>query len=719
VANDKDIIEEADHDFELAVEAESDNRNWFLEDLRFGRLGEQWPDDIAKDRHADGRPCLTLNHMPAFIRQVVNDCRQNKPAIKVAPVDSGGDIKTAKVFDGIIRNIEQESRADIAYDTAVEFAASGGFGYFRIDIDYAHDDTFDLDIRIERVSNPLAVYGDPASQAADSSDWNNAFIVESISKETFEAMYPDAEPVDFKSGDYAKVNPHWRDGEDVIRAEYWKRKEVQANLLQLSNGEVIKEDIYAKNKDLFDSLGVTVQQQRPVRSWKVCQYIMTGAEVLETNEWASKYIPIVPVYGEELNIEGKRYFRSLIRDAKDAQRMHNYWESVSTELAALQPRVPFTGPKGIFDVDKRWKTANKRSHAYLEFDPKFVATPPQRQVLDSGPAISAIAESKRSVDSMKAIMGLYNASLGERSNETSGVAINSRKVEGEVSTFHFPDNLARAIGHGGRILLDLIPQVYSPGRIVRTLGQDGAARPIQVGNPAERPPGPQLGPQMPGQPTQPQGQEPSPMATPESQDNMTPAIYYLGAGKYDLTVKSGPSFTTRRQEAAAEMTELIRAFPDAAPIIGDILVENLDWPGADKIAERLRSMLPAQAGGGPPPEMVEMIEKGKEELQRLGEENQKLKADSANKQAELQIKQVEAQGDLQIKQAELEIKRVELEMKRAELAMKGQEMRMNLQHAEQDLNLRSRESDLNASNAEREFALKKQIASQPKAKKAN
>jgi hypothetical protein len=623
--SDDELLKKADVLFKRGLEAIHDNHERYEADYRFARLAEQWDESLQKIRRDEERPCLTNNHLPSFIRQVVNDCRQNKPSIKVSPVDSGADPKTAEVFDGVIRNIEQESQADIAYDTAVDCAASGGFGYFRINIDYAHDDTFDMDLRIERIVNPLTVIPDPFSTAGDSSDWNNAFIIDSMSCEEFEQAYPDAEKVDWKGGDFQELPEHWRDGEDIIRAEWWHRKEVTAELLMISNGQqnqAIRKELYERDRAmLFDPFGFEVKEQRSVKSWKVCQYVMTGAEILEKKEWAGKFIPIIPVYGEELNLKGKRYFLSLIHNAKDAQRYHNYMRSMSAELTALAPRAPYIGEDGAFDVDPNWSHAHKTSVPYLKY--KKGLQPPQRQPMDIGSAMGVLAEAKLAIDDMKSILGLYDASLGARSNETSGKAINARKVEGEVSTFHFPDNLARAVAHGGRILLDLIPLVYSPGRIVRTLGLDGTAKPVQVGDPGK----PAL-----NQPTQGGEEQPAEGVT---------EVYYLGRGKYDLAVKAGPSFTTRRQEAAMEMTELIRAYPQAAPVIGDLLVKNLDWPGADEIAKRMKALVPVQAGASP--EVTKMIEEGKKIIAELQKRVQELEANGQNEAKKLVIEAYNAQ----------------------------------------------------------------------------
>ena len=322
---DDDIIEEAKAAFERCDENESDNRENALADLKFGRMGEQWEEVDKEQRRQEGRPSLTVNKCIQFIRQIVNDARLNKPSIKVHPVDDKGDPETAEILNGIIRNIEVQSKADIAYDTAIDSAVSNGFGYFRIDIEYARDDSFEQDIVINRIANPFTVYGDPASTAADSSDWNVAFVTEIMRKDLFEAEYPDAEAVDWEALRADDNTRLWFESDGVRLAEYWVRDEVTRTLLRLSSGEVMYEDDFAPNQEFFAQAGITVEADRQVPSHKVVQHLITGAEVLETTEWVGRYIPIVPVYGDEVNVEGRRYFQSLIHFAKDSQRMYNYW----------------------------------------------------------------------------------------------------------------------------------------------------------------------------------------------------------------------------------------------------------------------------------------------------------------------------------------------------------------------------------------------------------
>jgi len=645
-----DILKEALEAFDLIADSECDqeNKREYKDDIEFALLEKQWPEAIRRDRELDGRPCLTINKLPPFIRQVVNEARQNKPGIVVHPVDSEADPETADVMNGLIRNIEQSSNAEVAYDTALECAVAGGFGYFRINTAYAFDDTFDQDIVIERIANPLSVYGDIYSTAADSSDWNNAFITDTLSKDEFQARFKGAQTVDWDT-DY---HEGWLDGDNVTIAEYWRRDEVVRNILALSDGQVIRETDYEASKDLFDALGVTVVgQPREVRSHKVTQYLMSGAEILDTVEWKGRYIPIVPVYGTEVNLEGKRYWRSMIRGAKDAQRMFNYWRTTSTELVALAPKAPYIGRKGAFETDAaRWATANSQSHAYLEYDGPDA---PQRQPFSGIPA-GALQEALNASDDMKAIVGLYDPSLGARSNETSGKAIMARQQEGDVSTFHFIDNLSRAIRHAGRIILDLIPQVYSVPRVLRVIAPDGTPGMVNVAPKDQQPPQPM---QMQGE-----GQQ--------AQD--VSRIFDLTTGKYDLTVKAGPSFASQREAFLSAASDLMRAVPQLAPILAKPIVENFDLPNADEILEKMEAA--EQAAKGPNPEQVKeaigkLQQQGQQLAQKLQQTEGALQAaqnDNATKQMEAQVKMAE----LQLKGRELDIKDRELDIKAADATTK-------------------------------------------------
>lgn len=573
---DEKILRLARDVFKRAEERERESREDGLDDLKFARLGEQWPDQVKQQRELDGRPCLTINKMPAFIRQVVNDARQNKPSITVNPADDKADPETAEIINGLIRNIQVVSDADIATDTAIESAVSNGFGYFRIDI--IEDEDGNRDIAFDRIANPFSVYGDPHSTAADSSDWNNALVVSMLSKAEFESRYKNADQVDWDGEGYTGLPAPWINADEIMVAEFWDRRDGEEDVCVLSDGAVVAQSWCEENELYLMMNGLQVVEQRKRKTKKVTQYILTGAEVLETNEWPGKFIPIVPVYGDEINVEGKRYFRSLINQAKDAAKMHNYWRTTATELVALQPKAPFIVEAESIVNPGKWATANQVAHAYLEV--KKGAQLPQRQPFSGMPA-GVLQEALNASDDMKAIMGIYDASLGARSNETSGVAINARKLEGDVSTFHFIDNLTRAIRHAGRIIIDLIQKVYAVERIVRVLGEDMKPRNVQL---------------APGAPQQETDRE-------DEEASLT-RVFDLSAGKYDLIVKTGPNYSTLREQTRSEIVEIIRAFPAAATILGPMYLKHCDWPGADDAAEKLEQMAgqgEQQAPEGPTP----------------------------------------------------------------------------------------------------------------------
>ncbi len=586
------LIRDAMDRFRASEDGSADIRLAALEDTEFARLGKQWPDEVVKTRRQEGRPCLTINRLPSFIRQVVNDARQNKPAIAVHAIDGGADYATAQVLGGLMRSIERASNAGVAYDTAIEHAVTGGFGFFRIATDYAHEDSFDIEARIERVPNPMSVHWDTNSMAFDASDWEYAFVSDMLTEAEFKRAYPKAAPVDFTSG-LGDDDAYWRSEKTVRVAEYFLRTEKTRKVVQMSDGSVMRsEDLDAPQEigpglmlpriELMAMEGIVPNRERDAKYCTVTRRVLTAQEVLSEELWPGTMIPICPVWGEEVVFRNRRYFRSLVRDARDPQAMFNFWRTASTEMVALAPRAPFlvangqipAGPEGT-----KWGSANTRSFPYLSYNPVQGAPMPQRQAFPSVPA-GAIQEALNAADDMKSVMGIYDASLGARSNETSGRAIMARQRESDVATFHFIDNLSRAIQYSGRVLLEVIRSAYSERQAVQILGPDMAESVVSL-----------------------------------TRDNPDPAkgLFNLDVGKYDVTVKVGASYATQREEAREALLELMRADPRAALVLGDLALKNMDFPGADEAAERVRMlqqmelqrMAPPQPAtpGGMPQEM--------------------------------------------------------------------------------------------------------------------
>ncbi len=594
--------------FDQCDKAEHDNRKDALDDIKFLN-GEQWDPAIKAKRK--NRPCLTLDRLNQFRRQVINDIRQNRPTIKVQGVDDKADPEVAKILSGLIKHIEYNSNADVATDTAADCAVSGGFGYFRITTDYCTDDGDEQDIFFRRIANPFTVYMDPDSQEPDNADARFAFVTEQLSRAAFKAQYPKAEAL---SVNLEGIGDNFQDwiSEDSIRiAEYWVVEETEV-----------------------PGPGKRKAKKRTVKCYKI-----SGADVLEENVWPGRWIPIIPVLGEEVNIEGKRILRSLIRGAKDAQKLYNFWKSTEAELLQKSPKTPYVGAKGQFKgQEAKWASANVEDWPYLEYEPVDIrgtmVGPPQR-VAFPGPPTGLIQAAAASSEDIMASLGMYHNTLGQQGNETSGRAIMARQREGDNATFHFTDNLVRAIRHAGRILVDLIPKIYDSERMVRILGEDGSEKIVKLNEIVV-------------------------------QDGIETVLNDVTVGRFDVVVSAGPSYATKRQEAAESMMAFVQAVPNAAAAISDLVAQNMDWPGAEKIAERLKKTLPPgladetdeqgnpiQGQQPPPPEMVQAIQESQQIIAQLEEQlamaSQAVEDKAADREMELEKERIKA--DAEIKKA--------------------------------------------------------------------
>ena len=620
--SDEELLATARKRFDIAVEAESEIRKIALEDMRFS-AGEQWPEDVKRQRDADKRPCLTINRLPQFIRQITNDQRQNRPSIKVSPLDNQGDVELAEIFQGMIRHIENSSDADTAYDTAFDRAVRGSFGYFRVVTDYSDPMSFDQDIKIKRIRNQFSVYLDPSYQEPDGSDASWGFVFEDLPKDDYKAQFKESKMS--LMDDWSSIGdskPGWATNETIRVAEYFYKTYRKAMVVLLSNKETIEKDQLPEG-ELPNGLTVVSERETMIPEIKWCK--INAVEVLERTEWPGKWIPIIPVLGDELDIDGRRILESLIRHAKDPQRMYNYWKSSETETIALAPRVPYIGVEGQFEGhEAQWNSANVRNHSYLEYKAKSVggqlAPPPQRNVYE--PPVQAISQaSMMAADDLKSTTGIYDAALGNQARETSGIAIQRRNNQSQISNFHFVDNLAKSIRHGGRIIVDLIPHIYDTARAVRILGEDGTEEVVMLNQIFER--------------------------------NGKQVNYQTDLGKYDVSVSSGPSFETKRQEALASMLDLTKSMPQVMQIAGDLLVRNMDWPGAEEIADRLKKTLPPNLADDnknqqplPPQVQAQMQQMGQLIQQLTDHLNQKTQL-IENKALELESKERIAMAQIQ------------------------------------------------------------------------
>ena len=566
--------------FKLSAEAEMEQRSDALDDQKF-RVGDQWPFEVKSRRDQDGRPCLTVNRIPQFLRQVTNEQRQNRPGIQINPIGDGADVKTAEVIEGLIRHIESND-ADIAYDTAFDFAAAtGGPGAIRVMTDYVDENSFDQEIKIVRVMNPMTVYWDPNSQDPAGRDLNWVFIVEDLTKEEFEAQYPDKQPSGFyEAASIGDKSNGWVTEKHIRVAEYWYVDQVEKDLLLFADGTTAFSD------EVDDTEQRQIVTSRKALQRKVKWAKMTAMDVLdERTDYRGKYIPIIPVIGDETVVDGKKKLSGVVRFAKDPQRAYNYWTSAETEMIALAPKAPYIVEAGqVEGYENIWKNLNTKNYTYLPYKGKSLGDKPipAPSRAQWEPPIQAISMARAQAnDDLKATTGLYDASLGARGNETSGRAILARQREGDVANFHLSDNLARSIRHVGRIILDLIPYIYDAPRVARIIGREEKQRLVTIQSSRDNPD------------IQPPAQDQQGDNSGNNNDDIN-RIYDVGVGKYDVAVTVGPSFNTKRQEAVESMLSLTQNFPQLVQIAGDLLVKNMDWPGADEISKRLKKMLPPQ-----------------------------------------------------------------------------------------------------------------------------
>jgi hypothetical protein len=564
----------------MAISAYSESREDEIDDLRFYSGSPdnhfQWPADVLATRGAvqgqtiNARPCLTINKLPQHVRQVTNDQRQNRPSGKVIPADDRADVEMAEVFNGVVRHIEYISDADVAYDTACENQVSIGEGYIRLITEYCDDNTFDQDIKIVRVRNSFSVYMDPTIQDPCGADAKWCFVTEDLTREEYERMYPDAAPMStlMSLGVGDQSISQWLNENTVRIAEYFYVEYDKATL-----------NLYPGNQTAFDGTPedkvLRMQFGKPLRSReadrkriKWCK--INGYEILEEQDWAGKYIPVVRVVGNEFEIEGRLYISGIVRNAKDAQRMYNYWVSQEAEMLALAPKAPFIGYGGQFEgYENNWKTANTQNWPYLEVNPDVTDGQgnmlPLPQRAQPPMASSGLLQAKMGAsEDIKSTTGQYDASLGIGGNERSGKAILARQREGDTGTYHYVDNLARAVRHVTRQLVDLIPKIYDTQRIARIIGEDGESSMVKM-NPMQ--------------------QEPVRKIVNE-QGIVIDKIYNPGVGKYDVRVVTGPGYATKRQEALEAMAQLLQTNPQLWAVAGDLFVKNMDWPGAQEMAKR-------------------------------------------------------------------------------------------------------------------------------------
>jgi len=633
---DERIVKEAQRRFDICAQYENDARLRFIEDVKFANGDSdnlyQWDENSRTARGygtIDERPCLTINKIRQHNLNIINDARQNKPSVKVKPVGNGATFDAAQIYEGVIRHIEYISNAQAAYDTATLFQVQGGVGWVRLVTDYPQDtdQSFDQEIYIRRVKDPLTVYLDPDAKEADKSDARYGFVFDDMSAELFKDTYPKWAHLATKSP--LDVSGDWVRKDQVRVAEYYRVTEEEDKLVAIG-GNIQRMSRMKKDMDeaMFKAAIDDPQTKtRIILDKKVEWFLIAGNDIIERNTWAGRYVPLVPVIGEETVINGQFDRKGHTRAMKDPQRLANYWYSAATEHVALQSKSPYIGAMAAFEnLADYWDSANTANHAWLPFnaydDKGQKIDPPERQQPPVMPD-AYIKGLELAAQEIREVSGQFQADMGMESNERSGVAIQQRQRQGDNATYHYIDNLALAIRNIGKQLIDLIPKIYDTQRILKIMAEDGMEYEVLI---------------------DPQAQQAFQRQQQGEADRIQ-SIFNPAVGHYDVEADVGPAYATRRQEAFAALTELMKADPALMQVAGDLLFKAADFPMSDEVAQRVRAtiapnVLAGQPGPGP------MAAEQAKQMQALSELNNKLSQELAKLKIDRNIEQQQKDIDV-------------------------------------------------------------------------
>lgn len=629
------VIEEAKQFLRFCSENDSNNRVEALDDLKFAG-GDQWPVEIQNSRLLESRPYLTINKIDAYCRQISNQQRQQRPRMVAHGMNTESDEKVAEIVTGILRHIENQSDADAAYDNAFEFAVRMGWGYWRILYDYPRPDSMEQEIYVKRIENPFMVYFDPNSNEPDGSDAEKCLITEVISKESFRKMYPGADDGGgFNPRGTGDSQSEWITKEDIRIAEYFYTEHKRTKLYLLSDGTTCYEDEKPSESMMLDA-GVYVVSKRETIKKQIKWCKLTGMQVLEERDWPGRYIPVVPVYGQQLIVDSKKKKFGLTRMAKDPQRMYNFWSTALTESVALAPKAKFLLAEGQDEGhEMEWNTANIKSMPVLRYkqtDSDGKPAPVPTRIQPEPPPTGMVTALQGLNSDLMAVVGIYDPAQLPTGMQ-SGKALNGQQQQTDMTNFHYYDNLTRSIRQSGRICLDLIPHIYSNERVMRIIGADGKGELVTINQKAQ------------------------------DEQGVDQVLNDVTTGEYDIVMETGPGYASKRQEAVDSMMTLLTADPNLMQQAGDLVFRNMDFPGADIIADRLAAANPlAQVDekADIPPQVQMQLKQSQMVIQQLQQQIQQMTLDMKYGAS---VAQQKDQAMLQKAQMEMEVRREDTRMR--------------------------------------------------------
>lgn len=610
---DEDIIQEAHERFKRCEDFESRFRTLFVDDVKFCNADSdnmyQWPNELRQSRARDSRPSLTINKTRQHALMVQNEIKENLPSVKISPTGGSASYDSAQVYAGVVRHIEYTSNAAGAYANAMTYQVQGGIGYWRVTTDYAHEDSFDQEIFIKTIKDPLSVYIDCDCAEADGSDAMYAFVFDDMVPEEFKRRYPKATAASERT---AYGNSNWCSKDKIRVAEYMRCEYSKDWLLALpirdEQGQPIEGQYdTVRMSEIPAELRQAVRDDETIRRRKIETkqwkwFLIAGDEIIDRKDWPGSFMPIVRVVGEEMLIEGELERKGHVRNLKDPQRMYNYWTSSAVEQVALQGKQPYMASvQAIKGFEAYYQNANRVNYSYIPFNAvDDDGAPLQPPVREQPPQMASayINGMQIAAEEMKMVSGQADPTMGMQANEIAGVAIQRRIKQGDKATFHFIDNLSSSIRYTGKILIDLIPKIYDTPRIIRIRAEDGSDEEIKI---------------------DPNQQEA--LTTQSEGDQEAQRIFNPGVGKYEVVAQAGPAYATRREEAAEAMTAVFSTNPQLMATAGDLFFRMQDFPMAEELAERLSNTIPSSVkGDGPTPEeqqLQQQLEEAQQQMQGM------------------------------------------------------------------------------------------------------
>lgn len=578
----------------LVVEAETTNRSEALNDLKF-RFGEQWPVEMTGQRKLQDRPWFTINETDSYVRAVVNQMRQQRPRIKAQPVDSRSDPKIAQVITGLTRHVEENSDAPNAYDLACEFAITMGWGYWRMRTDYIREDSFLQDAYIDPVENPFTVYNDPNSSLPDGSDSRRCIITDVMPKREFLKEHPGAMMAPFSARGSGDSTAEWVTANDIRLAEFYKVDFVKARLALLSSGEAVYEDDLPP-KAFLDKNGLAIVKVRESYKRKVTWAKVSAFETLEEKDIPGRFIPVVPVYGATVIIDGKRRRFGMVRFAKDPQQLVNYWQTSITETVAMAPKAKWLGAAGFDEgFEQEWRQANNSMLPVLHWNQKDEngnEIPAPTRVQPEPPPEGAMMAALGASQNLQRVLGMFDPAVRGGAQRKSDKTLNAEAQQTEIANYHFYDNFTRSLKHTGRIILGWTPVVWDTQRVQRIIGEDGRPKLVTMNEKQT-----------------------------DAAGAITKVLNDVTVGTYDIVMETGPGYNSRRQEAVANLMQLLETplGEKVAQVADDIIVRQMDFNGSDVVADRLAAANPLSQideESDVPPQAQMMIKGLQQQLQK-------------------------------------------------------------------------------------------------------